>query len=176
MYDYGYRSLTVIQQQIKLAIHHATTGNNNTSPASVLLSPVFNIEVFSRDTADRVYVSDLIEPVRITIALHSYLTSIIADSLECVTLDKVKGSWSTDGVVMKSFDNNSVVCETIHLSAFAVRKTFLSRAFTPEEAIDIDSLLGSLPKRSVDLKNVTSPIAGSKSRPVKEYLQSILRS
>lgn len=88
-------------------------------------------------------------------------------ALECVTFDETSGSWTTEGVsrlVSAAIDSaaDTVICETSHLSMFAVRKASPSNSFSANDAIFASKLESMLPVKTKSVTSVNPAKYGSK--------------
>ena len=105
---------------------YGTVGLSNTTNIS---STVVDYTLVQDGAAANV--TDLTEPINITIAVSGNVTSTSA--LDCVYYNPDNATWDTTNVTTVAYDptTNSVTCQTTHLSTFAVASNAGASAGSP---------------------------------------------
>ncbi|EAR92882.2 transmembrane protein, putative (macronuclear) [Tetrahymena thermophila SB210] len=146
---------------------------------SILLSPIYDIDLFSDESQQKIKYSNMQQPFQIQLTLQAPLimneTSKITSSLfECVYFDENTNQWSNNGInLIKVVNNNTIVCQTYHLSRFAVRKADHTPNYS-SKVIDTKSLSQILPQSEVQIVTYVPTQPGQKSQSFQDWLKQDL--
>ncbi|KAL4490865.1 hypothetical protein ABPG72_008601 [Tetrahymena utriculariae] len=146
---------------------------------SILMSPIYDIDLFSDESQQKIQYSNMQQPFQVQLSLQAPLimdgtTKIISSLFECVYFDENTNQWSTNGIkLIKIINNNVIMCQTYHLSRFAIRKANLTPNYS-SKVIDKKSLSQILPPTEVQITTYVPTQPGQKSQPFQDWLKQDL--
>ncbi|KAL4451032.1 hypothetical protein ABPG74_021354 [Tetrahymena malaccensis] len=146
---------------------------------SILLSPIYDFDLYSDESQQKITYSSMQQPFQIQLTLQAPLimdetTKITSSLFECVYFDESTNQWSANGInLIQIINNNVIVCQTYHLSRFAIRKANLTPNYS-SKAIDIKSLSQILPPTEVQIATYVPTQPGQKSLTFQDWLKQDL--